>query len=69
MPSRDGVAKKMMEGGTVLLYVRNGLRCIDPVENIVYSSSILGISPNICCWCAIELGPENGLEDFVAYRI
>ena len=60
--------KKLMEGGTALLYVRNGLRCIDPVENVVYSSPILGISPNICCWCAMEVGPENGLEDFVAHK-
>ena len=57
-----------MQGGTALLYLRNGLLCVDPIETVVYSSTKMGILPNVFCWCAMEVSPKNGLGDFETYK-
>ena len=57
-----------MQGGTALLCLRNGLRCVDSIKTVVCYSTNMGIMPNICCWFDMEAGTENGLGDFDAYK-
>ena len=37
---------------------------VDPIDTVVYSSPKLGFFPNVCCRCAMEVGPENGPGGF-----
>ena len=57
-----------MLGGTALLYLINGLRCVDPIKIVVYSSPNLGVFPNVFCWCEMEMGTKNGLGYFDTYK-
>ena len=50
------------------MYLISGLSCVDPIEAVLYSSPKLKILPNVCCWCEMEVCPENGLGDFETYN-
>ena len=51
-----------------LIYVRDGLRCIDPVEVGCYSlGAKLGLDHSPCCWCGSDVTEENGLNEFLEH--
>eukprot|EP00957_Ditylum_brightwellii_P008012 607841-Ditylum_brightwellii.AAC.1 len=60
--------RAMMVDGVPVLYVKDRLHCTDPTEALVYLTEKLGVSCNICCWCAVEVDVNNGVNELTQYR-
>ena len=52
----------------LVMYVRFGISCRDPIGSLIYATPRLGIYNLMCCWCANPVSMDSGLVEFEEYK-